>query len=216
MTNYEAAANRLHHLSMRYAAAVLELALGRPVGMVPQGYPGLKEFRDLADLILFVRAEMNANTRLMVEAGIITAEQAAIAYTEEYDHLTKAKAEQLGVGVNDAGLIYDLSANPPVAGAPPQAGTKPGTCIVYGTRCLWWDSIDKAGKRNTHSGPMPCCPICKGVLMEMATEAIWWEAVDSQGAGYRDFVEWLRGKCFKDVNIATAAYRVEKGADAKY
>jgi len=103
---YRASANRLHHLSMHYAGALLELAQGKPWGMIPQGYPGLKDFRDLADIILFVRAEVNAHTRLMVEAGLITKEQAMDAITDEMDFFTQAKAKQFGIGVNDAGLVF--------------------------------------------------------------------------------------------------------------
>ena len=33
------AADRLHHLSMRYAGALVELAQGKPVGLLPKGYP---------------------------------------------------------------------------------------------------------------------------------------------------------------------------------
>ena len=47
------AAERLHHLSMRYAGAMQELISGKPVGLMPSNSPGLKEARDFIDLILF-------------------------------------------------------------------------------------------------------------------------------------------------------------------
>lgn len=101
-----AAANRLHHLSMRYAAAFMELAQGHEIGLIPAGQPGLKEFRDLTDLILFTRAEVNAFTKLLVDAKIVTTEQVTKAITEEYDWFAKQKAKQFGIEVSDAGLVY--------------------------------------------------------------------------------------------------------------
>lgn len=101
-----AALNRLHHLSMRYAGAFAELVQGKPVGMLPNNYPGLKEFRDLADLILFTRAEISGLTMLLVAKGVFTKEEFVSQMAEEYDFLAKAKAQQFGIGVNDAGLVY--------------------------------------------------------------------------------------------------------------
>lgn len=46
---YDRAANRLHHLSMLYVGSFVELAQGKPVGMLPHNYPGLKDTRDLID-----------------------------------------------------------------------------------------------------------------------------------------------------------------------
>ncbi len=79
--------------------------------------------------------------------------------------------------------------------------------IVYGAKCAWWDSIDKAGK----IGPLniPCCPHCKGVLYEMDSEAEWWKGADEyekKEPGYRKFMEWLRGKCFKTFEEARQKY----------
>lgn len=65
-------ANRLHHLSMMYVGAVAELAEGKPLGLIPKDRPGLKTTRDVLDLMLFVRAEMNGLTRILMEAGIVT------------------------------------------------------------------------------------------------------------------------------------------------
>lgn len=79
--------------------------------------------------------------------------------------------------------------------------------IVYGVRCAWWDSIDKAG---TNSSGLPCCPHCSRVLFEMPTEADWWAGVDRYTAAnepdYRRFIEWLRGKCFPNHTAARAAF----------
>lgn len=91
--------------------------------------------------------------------------------------------------------------------------------IVYGARCSWWDSIDKIGK--TAPGPsghaLPCCPHCSGVLFEVQSEAEWWAGVDKYERekpepGYRQFVEWMRGKCFPGYVAARAAYDAEERA----
>jgi hypothetical protein len=74
--------------------------------------------------------------------------------------------------------------------------------IVYGANCSWWDSIDKIGRRpfRDGSGSMPCCPGCGGMLLEMPNQKVWWDAVAryerANRPGYRDLVEWVRGKCF--------------------
>lgn len=105
------------------------------------------------------------------------------------------------------------------------------TRIVHGARCAWWDSIDKVGMtppisdQNLAGGrvtsivgiSLPCCPHCKGVLMELPDEATWWRNVDAYEqaghAGYRDFVKWLRGKCFAGAGPAFRAYTAETGKE---
>ena len=81
--------------------------------------------------------------------------------------------------------------------------------IVYGAMCLWWDSIDKVSKTPTG---LPCCPHCGGVLFEMASLEEWNQTVDtfekeSPSPGYREFINWLRGKCFPTPTAAREAYR---------
>jgi hypothetical protein len=98
------AANRLHHLSMRYSGALIELLAGAPVGIVPSGRPGLRESRDLIDLILLTRAEINGLTRILVDAGVVSESRAREVMETEYDWLAKVKAEFLGVQVTDFGL----------------------------------------------------------------------------------------------------------------
>lgn len=102
---YAQAANRLHHLSMRYGAAMLELVSERRVGLLPSGQPGLKEARDFIDMILFTRAEINALTALLVKAKVFTTEEFQKQCTEEYKHFATVKAKQLGVEVTDHGLV---------------------------------------------------------------------------------------------------------------
>lgn len=76
--------------------------------------------------------------------------------------------------------------------------------IAYGARCTWWDSIDKVGKRYTGPLPigpaLPCCPHCKGMLLEMDSASAWWDVAAKFEAdghkGYRRWITWLRGKCY--------------------
>ena len=79
--------------------------------------------------------------------------------------------------------------------------------IVYGATCSWWDSIDKVAKKP--SG-LPSCPNCGGVLFEVSSEKVWWADVDrhdrERDPGYRQFIEWSRGKCFPDHSAAQIAY----------
>lgn len=103
---YNKAANRLHHLSMRYAGAMMELVSGKKVGLIPANAPGFREARDFIDLILLTRAEINGLSNLLVKKGILTTEEITKEFTEQYDWLTKQKAHQLQVEVTDYGLVF--------------------------------------------------------------------------------------------------------------
>ena len=84
--------------------------------------------------------------------------------------------------------------------------------IVYGAMCTWWDSIDKAGTTGPHK--MPCCPHCRGMLFECPNEAGWNELIERfslEHAGYKDYITWARGRCFKNWDAARRQYRTEKG-----
>ena len=88
--------------------------------------------------------------------------------------------------------------------------------IVYGMRCVWWDGIEKVGRTPPRGGiSVPCCPHCGGVLYEMPSPKEWWAGVDKHQAaghpGYRDFIEWLKGKCFPTVQAAKVAYGQKPG-----
>lgn len=97
--------------------------------------------------------------------------------------------------------------------------------IVYGARCVWWDSISEVGEKPASAGSpfpaspgergLPCCPHCGGVLFEVPSETEWWVGVDQHEAagnpGYRAFVEWLRSRCFPNVATARAAFDAEQG-----
>ena len=83
--------------------------------------------------------------------------------------------------------------------------------IVYGARCLWWESIDKVA---TKPSGLPCCPWCGGVLLEVDSEAEWWAGARRHEAekepGYVAFLEWLRGRCYSTINDARRAYAASK------
>ena len=68
--------------------------------------------------------------------------------------------------------------------------------IVYGTTCVWWDSIDKVAIMNTPNRAghgLPVCPFCRCVLYQMSTTE-WCDGVDRYERmghpGYRRMVEW--------------------------
>ena len=102
------AANRLHHLSMRYSGALMELVRGEPVGFIPLGHPGLSEARDLIDLILFTRAEINGLSKCLIAAGVLKAEDVQKQFAEEYKWFAEQKAKMLKVKISDTGLVYEL------------------------------------------------------------------------------------------------------------
>ncbi len=102
------ACHRLHHLSMRYVGALMEVTSGAPISFVPQGHPGLRECRDFIDLCLFCRAEINALTGLLIEANLLDAEAVTRRMAAEYEFMTQAKAKQLGCEVDDRGLVFKV------------------------------------------------------------------------------------------------------------
>lgn len=85
------------------------------------------------------------------------------------------------------------------------------TRIVYGARCTWWDHVSEVGIRNG----LPVCPFCNLPLFEMEDEAEWYEGVDKYAStheGYRAFVDWCRGRCFRDQKQAQHVYEDTTGA----
>ena len=85
--------------------------------------------------------------------------------------------------------------------------------IVYGANCVWWDSIDKASTIDGEPGGLPCCPHCRGVLLEIKADK--WEKgvrdLAEKESGYDELIAWMRGKCFPTYPEAMAAYEEEKG-----
>lgn len=109
--------------------------------------------------------------------------------------------------------------------------TSTDTRIAYGARCTWWGPIAAAG--TTHSGRLPGCPHCRGVLLEMPSEDAWWESVEdgitsgrvaemlpelADPAEYRAFLRWLPNqRCFStpegqpDFHLAATAFAIDTG-----
>jgi hypothetical protein len=86
------------------------------------------------------------------------------------------------------------------------------TLIVNGARCAWWDDISKTANTGPGRQGLPVCPHCRSPLFQHEPEG-WWQGVDRHEAngnpGYRKFIEWLRGQCFRNYGDALAAYRKE-------
>lgn len=96
------------------------------------------------------------------------------------------------------------------------ASTQTDERVVYGARCVWWDGIEKVGKITASNGAsLPCCPHCRGMLFEIPTPTEWWASVEKHQKnghpGYREFVEWLKGKCFPTIDAAKATYEAKPG-----
>jgi hypothetical protein len=85
--------------------------------------------------------------------------------------------------------------------------------IAYGVGCTRWDSVGKVAV-SKKSG-LPVCPHCGGLLMEAKNEKEWFDCADvyEKGGhrGYRKFMEWMRGKCFKSMEDASLIYESETG-----
>jgi hypothetical protein len=79
--------------------------------------------------------------------------------------------------------------------------------VVYGARCMWWDTIDKASSKP--SG-LPCCPHCGGVLMEMPDIEGWYiqakKYEDDGHPGYVERLRWSQGKCFPNTDALQQAF----------
>lgn len=80
--------------------------------------------------------------------------------------------------------------------------------IVYGARCMWWGSIDESA---TAGSGLPVTPCCGSPMFEVESEAEWWAQVDAHEErtgtrGYRQFIEWLRGRCYPTPDAALQAF----------
>jgi len=87
--------------------------------------------------------------------------------------------------------------------------------IVYGFFCVWWGGIEEAGKHHSGTPYLPGCPHCGNGLMQVDDPKVWWDGVDRYEKdghpGYRDFISWLKGKCFRTREDAKAAYESKPG-----
>lgn len=83
------------------------------------------------------------------------------------------------------------------------------TLIVFGARCTWWDDISKTANTGPGRSGIPICPHCRGPLFQY-DPAEWWDSVARYTAeehpDYRAMIEWARGKCFKRLDDAKAAF----------
>ncbi len=87
--------------------------------------------------------------------------------------------------------------------------------LVYGAKCVWWDSISKVEKLP--SG-IPCCPHCRGVLFEVSNEAEYIDGAreyDKTHPGYFDLIMWMRGRCFPSIEAAKREFTKTTGKDAQ-
>lgn len=82
------------------------------------------------------------------------------------------------------------------------------TRIAYGANCSWWGPIADVG---TKPSGLPCCPVCGGMLFEVASSDEWWSGARRYEAdGHPDYVaflEWLQGRHFPSLDVAQDAYR---------
>lgn len=83
------------------------------------------------------------------------------------------------------------------------------TKVVYGISCTWWDLIDNV----TYNEGIPTCPNCGGLLYELPDLENWFLEVaryakEIQWPGYNDFVEWLQGRCYPDLDVAKVGYEI--------
>lgn len=84
--------------------------------------------------------------------------------------------------------------------------------IAYGARCTWWGSIHEV---STLPSGIPCCPSCRGVLMEMPDLETWERNVEkhAEKSGDREypaFIRWLRGRCLPNVRQAREQFEHER------
>lgn len=99
-------AQNLHHISIIYAGAVMELATGKEQGLIASDAPGVKKVRDLVDIVLLTRAENNALVSMLVKKGVFTSREFTDEVGEQYKWFTDVKAKQFNVQVRDYGLVF--------------------------------------------------------------------------------------------------------------
>jgi len=93
------------------------------------------------------------------------------------------------------------------------------TRIVYGFFCSWWGGIEEAGQHHSKTSNLPGCPVCGNGLMQVDDAKTWWDGVDEKEKtipGYKDFISWLKGKCYYGADgagfrAALAVYNAKPG-----
>ena len=82
------------------------LLVGRILGTRPNTDPPAQGFRDLFDKLICLRAEVNAQTRLLIEKGTFTAIEFDVTLAAEADHLDRAYEEMFpGWKSTPSGLV---------------------------------------------------------------------------------------------------------------
>lgn len=87
--------------------------------------------------------------------------------------------------------------------------------IVYGSRCTWWDGIDKVATAG--AGGLPVCPSCGHVLFQVPDIETWDVAVgvhakEAEDPAYPAFIRWLRGRCYRTADEARREFEEENGS----
>jgi len=116
---------------------------------------------------------------------------------------------------------------------------KTDTRIVYGATCTWWGKIQDAhtpnkiahyrdleaqvANRQRPELDIPLCPSCYGNLLQVPDIDAFWRAVGwfergehgvaRKHPGYTDFMRWMERRCFRDIYLATVAYKSQTGVD---
>ena len=123
---------------------------------------------------------------------------------------------------------------PNTQAGPAEVGAGGGVAmpLPYGACCTWWDSMDRAGsltfppskltrgdgsQTENPGSSLPCCPHCKGALLQAESEQAWWAGVEAHAKlasepEYPAFVRWMRGRCFASMESARSQYAREIGA----
>jgi len=74
-------------------------------GFVSRDHPGLREARDLIDLVLLCRAEINGLVKILVDAKLIDEKVAERVFADEYEWFAREKAKFLNGGLSDEGIV---------------------------------------------------------------------------------------------------------------
>lgn len=113
------ALGRLKQVATAYAPAFIALARGVPNGFTQPNRPGLKGVGYLVGQILVAHATNKVLLRLMVEAGMVKAEEIDALLAKQYE----AEADELALAINDGSM--DLHHPFRFADVPPPAPPKP-------------------------------------------------------------------------------------------
>lgn len=86
------ALERLEHIAHRMAVAAAEAGHGVPISSLGKDYPGLKQLRDQAMVVLVARAEILALVKALTEAKVIDHEAYRAGVVEAMEYLAAQRA----------------------------------------------------------------------------------------------------------------------------